>query len=246
MSKNTPPTTYGLPKKKNEVIEVLQEAYANQNLEDQEYERRLDEATNAKSIEDLQLVIFDFPASIRAKVFPKPPQTLETNPLPAKPADSSWLSDIVPSSTDTSTHTILGNENKALPVLSSSLSRISAILSNQKLDFRLAQVPETPVNIRIDSYLSGTVLDLRNEELDGKHINIDADCFMGEVKILLPRGAQIQRNVTNILGEVKIQDKQRSWIKRLTGFGSSEPPTEIRLTVNITGTVVLGGIRVVY
>lgn len=242
MSKNTPPTTYGLPKKKNEVIEILNEAYANQNLEDQEYERRLDEATNAKSIEDLQLVIFDFPAAVRNKIFPKTPASSQRPSTP----DPSWPSTLVPSKTDISTQTILGNDNLNMPVLSSSLSKISAILSNQKLDFRLAEIPATPINIRVDSYLSSTILDLRNEQLDGKVINIDVECFLGEVKILLPRGAQIQRNVSVLLSDFKVQDKQRSWIRRLTGIGASDPQPEISLTVNVTGTVLLGGLKLVY
>ncbi|MDX2305115.1 MAG: LiaF-related protein [Microscillaceae bacterium] len=230
------PTTYGLPKKREEVIEELKLAYSNQNLEDQEYERRLNEAMTAKSIEDLMLVIFDFPAEIKYRIFPK------DYSLPASQMESMNL----PMSASPKTQVILGNESRNMPEFSNALSKISSILSTQKLDFRLSLVPETPINIHIECILSSTVIDLRNENLAGKHINIHVSGALGEIKIMLPRGVSIQRNIQVVAGEFKIQDKQRSWIKRLTGIGSKETQNEIQLTVNLQGIFWLGNIRVIY
>lgn len=232
---NRPPTTYGLPKKREEVVEALNQAYANQNLEDQEYERRLHEATNAKSIEELRLVIFDFPIEIKNQIFPA------DNITPSPQTKT-----IFPPSTksDSSLQIIMGSDNRVMPEFSNALPEISAIMSNQKVDFRLSKVPETPINIRIESILSSTHIDLRNENLDGKHINIRISGFMGEVKIMLPRGVRIERNVQMVAGELKIQDKQRSWINRL--IGNQQKQEEIRLTVNITGNFWFGSIKLVY
>jgi hypothetical protein len=63
---------------------------------------------------------------------------------------------------------------------------------------------------------------------------------------MLPRGATIQRNIQLVAGEFKVQDKQRSWIKRLTGMGSKETQDEIQLTVHINGRFWLGNIKVIY
>lgn len=229
------PTTYGLPNKRTEVIEELKIAYTNQNLDDQEYERRLDEANNAKSIEDLKLVLFDFPATIKHKIFPES-KTLPVNQsggvnFPVLPGNKLQV--------------IMGNDSRNMPEFSNALPKISAILSNQKLDFRLSKVPETPINIRVECILSNSQIDLRNELLEGKIINIHINGGLGEVKILLPRGATINRGVQMIAGELKIQDKQRSWINRLTGR-NKEPQPEIQLTVNITGIFFLGEIKVIY
>lgn len=230
------PTTYGLPKKREEVIEALKLAYTNQNLDDQEYERRLNETMSAKSIEDLMLVLFDFPAEIRYRIFPR------DNSTPTSSSSPTYL----PALTDNKLQVIMGNDARNMPTLSNSLSKISAILSSQKLDFRLSQVPETPINIHIESILSSTLIDLRNENLEGKHININVSGALAEIKIMLPRGATIQRNIQLVAGEFKVQDKQRSWIKRLTGMGSKETQDEIQLTVHINGRFWLGNIKVIY
>ena len=230
------PTTYGLPKKRTEVIELLKEAYTNQNLDDQEYERRLDEANNAKSIEDLKLVLFDFPAHIKSKIFPQEAQNFPIN----QPSGS-----FLPSLPNNKLQVIMGSESKNMPEFSNALPKISAILSSQRLDFRLSKVPETPINIQVECILSGTQIDLRNDLLDGKVINIHINGGLGEVKILLPRGATINRSIQLIAGELKILDKQRSWINRLTGKSKEQLP-EIQLTVNITGIFFLGEIKIIY
>jgi hypothetical protein len=227
-------TTYGLPKKREEVVEALKSAYSSQNLEDKEYEHRLNEAMSAKSIEELMLVIFDFPSEIKFKIFPK------------NDAVSSHQTHQPTLTTGAKIQVIMGNENKQLAELSNQLPKISAIMSNQKLDFRLSQVPESTINIQIECILSSTEIDLRNQNLDGRHINIHINGALGNVKILLPRGVVIQRNIQLVAGEFKIQDKQRSWIKRLTGMGSKETQNEIQLTVNITGNFWLGNIKVIY
>ncbi|NJO00976.1 MAG: DUF1707 domain-containing protein [Bacteroidia bacterium] len=173
------PTTYGLPKKREQVIEELNLAYANQNLDDQEYERRLQEATMAKSIEELMLVLFDFPSEIKNRLFPRNPAVVTTQPAPGYAYPTPHPNSKI--------QVILGTDSRSLPEFSNSLPKISAILSTQKLDFRLSQVSEMSINLYIECILSNTTIDLRNEHLDGKHINIYISGLMGELKIMLPR-----------------------------------------------------------
>ena len=54
-------STFGLPKKREQVINLLQQAYIEQNLEEDDYEQRLTKAMAADSLETLQEVIADFP-----------------------------------------------------------------------------------------------------------------------------------------------------------------------------------------
>lgn len=237
---SSPPTTYGLPKKREEVIEALKEAYTNENLDDQEYERRLDETMKAQSIEQLRRVLFDFPAEIRYRIFPRE----DTIPAPAVSPRSPALKNTVPAISRTKVQAILSNDSRAMPELSNTTAKMSAILGNQKLDFRLSQVLETPIQLHVEAVLGNTLLDLRNEDLAGKQINIHVSGALGNIKILLPRGARIQRSVQLIAGDFKVKDKQRSWIKRLTG--SSKTTTEISLDVHITGSYWLGNIQLIY
>ncbi|OJJ13886.1 hypothetical protein BKI52_45240 [marine bacterium AO1-C] len=230
------PTTYGLPKKRDEVIEALKEAYANENLEEQEFEKRLDEAMKAASNEALQVVLFDFPAEIRNRIFPQNetlPSSTQGQNLPA----TAQVNKV---------KVIMGNDNRIMPEFSNAISRVSAFMSNQKLDFRVSKVPETPISLHIENFMSNTDIDLRNELLDGKKVNLHISGALGNIKIFLPRGVTIHRNVQMMGGSFNIQDKQRSWIKRLTGKSNKPVPADIQLEVNILGSFWLGNIKVIY
>ena len=141
---------------------------------------------------------------------------------------------------------ILGNYDRIIPEFSNTLSRVSAFLSNQKLDFRVSKVPETPITLHIENFMSNTEIDLRNELLDGKQVNLHISGALGNIKILLPRGVTIHRNVQMIGGNFNVQDKQRSWIKRITGKSNKPAPANIQLNVNILGSFWLGNIKVIY
>lgn len=234
-----PPTTYGLPKKREEVIEVLKEAYANENLEEQEFEKRLDEAVKAESVEALKLVLFDFPAEIKNKIFVR-----ESN----VPTTQTHAQVPVPAAVSPVIKVIMGNDTRTIPEFSNAISKVSAFMSNQKLDFRVSQVPETPVDLYVECFMSNTWLDLRNENLANKQINLHISGALGNIKIMLPRGASIQKNMQLVAGEYKVQDKQTSWIKRLTGKAKREqtPDDNIQLTVNILGSFWFGNVKVIY
>lgn len=56
-----PGRVYGLPKKREQVIAMLSEAYARDDLDQAEFERRLELAERAGTIEDLEALTADFP-----------------------------------------------------------------------------------------------------------------------------------------------------------------------------------------
>jgi len=230
------PTTYGLPNKKEKVIEQLNLAYSEQNLEEEEFERRLKEAVNAQSIEELKLVIFDFPISIKESIFPENKVVPTQNPSPTLPTT-------IPQN---KIQTILGEDKRNIPLLSQRMPKFSTIMGEQKLDFRLSQIAGDTIYLHFEAILSSVKIDLRNEYLGGKTLNIHVTGSFGEVRILLPRGGNIQKNIQSVAGSVSIQDKNRSWIRRFTGLGKSSNQELETFTVNLTGIYWFGEVKLIY
>ena len=61
-SQNKKPIVFGLPKMREKVLDMLGNAYSNNDLDIEEYEKRLAAAHKAQSIDELKNVIYDFPA----------------------------------------------------------------------------------------------------------------------------------------------------------------------------------------
>ena len=57
------PTAYGVPKLRRQVLERLADAYADDNLELAEYERRVHDAEQATTIDELEALVADFPGN---------------------------------------------------------------------------------------------------------------------------------------------------------------------------------------
>ena len=56
------PSEYGVPKLRRQILQRLADAYADDNLELSEYERRVRAAEYAATIEQLETLVADFPA----------------------------------------------------------------------------------------------------------------------------------------------------------------------------------------
>ncbi|WP_027000941.1 LiaF domain-containing protein [Eisenibacter elegans] len=236
-------TTYGLPKKREEVIEVLQQAFNNQNLEEEEYERRLKEANSARSVEDLTLVVFDFPHDIRRKLFPESPLARTAN----TPTEA-HLPQVIAPQEDTAL-TVMVTDTRQFAVLNEGPMRFTAIMATQKLDFRQAEVIDQDIHILVRCWLSTTVIDLRNEALDGRTLHINIHGALGEVKVMLPPGITVNRAVNVIGGDYTLKDHRRSWMYRVSDIlqlNATPPPQPAQLTVNITGRYWFGSVRLVY
>jgi hypothetical protein len=69
---------YGLAERRKEVCDLLAQAFAGDQIELEDYERRLDLVNSADSIEEVDSVIHDFPATVRAPAVPEaePPATV--------------------------------------------------------------------------------------------------------------------------------------------------------------------------
>ena len=67
------PSAYGVPKLRRQILQRLADAYADDNLELAEYERRVRAAEHATSIGQLEALVADFPDGRRVE--PRPPGT---------------------------------------------------------------------------------------------------------------------------------------------------------------------------
>ncbi len=231
-------TIYGLPKKREEVIEELQTAFTNQNLDDTEYENRLNEALAAKSIEELEMTVFDFPAEIKNKLFPQNSAIQEVK--------SSGLANHLPSEQGTDVYRAIMNEDKRqISQLGALTMNFLAVMSSQTIDFRKSQLEGNRFKLHVECLLGKTVIDLRNEDLAGKHIDIWVGGGLGEIKILLPMGGSIQQEAQFFGGNFTMKDKRKSWLRKLTGNKPAETP-QIQFSLTLHGTYWLGNVDVVY
>lgn len=233
-------TTFGLPKRREEVINMLQEAYADRNLEDDDYEQRLHTAMNAQSVEELQEVIHDFP-----NVTP-----LKKEKRPRSSPDSSYK---------TPAHylELLRSKAKNFPAIftsqnlkiDSSISypmKITTVFGNQKVDFSHAVVEGDQLVLQVESVLGETVIDLRGEGFRDKNIYLLLHNLLGEVRIILPKGVRIDNQLAPILGE--IQHGKRSMSNIFARLSGRAPKVTVNIPFNITlrGNCVLGTVRIVH
>lgn len=250
-------TTYGLPAKREEVIDVLNTAFAEQNLDDEEYENRVKEALNAKCIEELEVIVFDFPKEIKDKLFPNstqnlakqksdfPPAAFSSSTNPTTTRSRSDLANLFPAK---SVKAIFTTDKELVPVLTEQPIHFQAIFGTQKIDFRNCRFEGKRFRIDVDSILSTTVLDLRNQDLRGKHIDIFIKGVLNEIKIYIPHGGIVQKDTQLILGEYSIKDKRKGFLGQINKFlGNEQVENEsIAFTITLHGNVFLGGIKVIY
>ncbi len=247
-------TTYGLPAKREEIIDILNTAFAEQNLDDEEYENRVKEALNAKSIEELEVIVFDFPKEIKDKLFPTsnrnlanqksdfPPAAFATN---SSTSLRSELSNLFPAK---STKAIFTTDKELVGVLTEKPLHFQAVFGTQKVDFRNARFEGKRFRIDVDSIFSTTVLDLRNQDLAGKHIDIFIKGVLNEIKIYIPAGGTVQKNTNLILGEYSIKDKKNGFMSQVNKFlGNQSSQTEsINFTITLHGNTFLGAVKIIY
>ncbi|WP_338793387.1 LiaF domain-containing protein [Bernardetia sp. MNP-M8] len=286
-------TTYGLPAKREELIDVLNTAFAEQNLDDDEYENRVKEALNAKCIEELEVIVFDFPKEIKNKLFPNknisqqksdfPPAAFSSSSEKSSHSSSEFSSSSQRSSdsefsssssrmthstsefSSSKTTTHLGSElsnffparsvkaifttdKELVPVLTEQSVHFQAVFGTQKIDFRNCRFEGQRFRIDVDSIFSNTTLDLRNQDLAGKHIDIFIKGALNEIKIYIPNGGTVQKNTNLILGEYSIKDKKNGFMSQVNKFLGNEQTENkaIAFTITLHGNTFMGSVKVIY
>ncbi|AFM04351.1 protein of unknown function (DUF1707)/predicted membrane protein (DUF2154) [Bernardetia litoralis DSM 6794] len=246
-------TTYGLPAKREELIDVLNTAFAEQNLDDEEYENRIKEALNAKCIEELEVIVFDFPREIKDKLFPTSIVTQKSDFPPAafssstKPITNS-RSDLTNFFPSRSLKAIFTTDKELVPILTEKSIHFQAVFGTQKVDFRNCRFEGNRFRIDVDSIFAETTLDLRNQDLAGKHIDIFIKGVFNEIKIYIPTGGIVQKNTNLIFGDYSIKDKKNGFMNQINKFlGNETSQTEsINFTITLHGNIFLGAVKVIY
>ncbi|MDW7692690.1 LiaF-related protein [Flammeovirgaceae bacterium SG7u.111] len=214
--------SFGLPRLREKVINALSEAFVANNLDEHDYETRLQAAHNAKSIDDLSLVVHDFPN--RDQLIERRAQRQQAVPPPrrhfqhARPA-----------------HSYNAYETKDL--------RFS-LIGDCKISLRELRFND----IQLYNLIGDTVIDLT--EVEDGHETIEAEVYnaIGDTKIYVPAGTNVINSCITVIGEYKERHKGDSVWSWLNGKNKSQlPPPEPRdITVVLRGFKLIGDIKVVY
>lgn len=215
-------TIFGLEKKRGQVIEMLNEALTNNDLDITTYEQRFDIAQNAQSVEELENAIYDFPNAhlIFPHLIPKYPQ---------KP--------IVYTSQSSQILTENGKKSNFINLLGSKHITVHELRS---------------AGFVTSTGLGETVIDLREMARYCNEITIQNYNFMGSVKVKVSTNTLIRKQFVNILGEtserVRSKDNPNIFTKlfrpkhQLPMANHHEP----MMFVNIIGINLLGEISIEY
>ena len=221
------PMVFGLPKYREKVINAISEAYANNDLDVEEYERRLDIAHDAKSIEDLRNSVYDFP---------------QINSLLP-----------VPKSNNNTTES--QSQQKSYPPFRSAPYAASPAENIRKtfdeVDFfnligdkKLYSSEITKPNIKIVTGIGDTLIDLRDVAHKFTNIRVESICVIGNVRIRVPHNAKVKRNVTIIIGNTKQKQIGSSLIKKFFGMNSRQENqydyNQPEIFIEITGFKLIG------
>lgn len=245
-------TTFGLPKKREQVINMLQQAYIDQNLEDDEYENRLKQAMDANSVEDLQLVIHDFPNNpqLLESKRPKIGQNSGTTTTFGGSRGEALQQKIVHAFSrgdNTRSVAVLGSKTLDIAQEINSPLRASTYFGEHRINLQNASVKGDSLVISLETGFGSTVIDLRGIAFAHKHIQLDLMVIFGEVSILLPKGAQVNNKITPMLGEVNHKyQKVKKWIQKLIGSPKAIEKKPIPYTITLYGTCVLGEVALVH
>lgn len=150
---------YGVPEFRDKIIRRLETAYADNKLELEEYERRLELAYKAEFMEDLEVLVHDFP-------------TLQQTMDRGIDQDISEADDIAKVALIGDQH--LGPEN----FYKGRIQTLS-ILGDINIDIRRFRNCQDPIRIKIHS-------------------------FIGDIRIIIPRGMKVKNRLKSFLGDYKL------------------------------------------
>lgn len=131
---------YGVPNYRAKIIRRLETAYADNKLELDEYEKRLELAYKAEFMEDLEVLVHDFP-----------------DPQPDESREIDRETDLDISKTDDDTNiTLMGDQNLSAEDFSNRKIQSISILGDINIDVRNFRNSEKPIHIKIYSCLGDT------------------------------------------------------------------------------------------
>ncbi|MFW6274977.1 MAG: DUF1707 SHOCT-like domain-containing protein [Spirochaetota bacterium] len=141
MSDNIPEKRkYGVPELRDKIIMRLETAYADNKLELDEYEKRLELAYKAEFIEDLDALVHDFPGFQQSG---------------SRDITNDFDKEIVATGDDTKI-TLLGDQHLTAEDFSNKRIQSLSILGDVNIDIRRFRDCEEPIRIKIASLIGDT------------------------------------------------------------------------------------------
>ncbi|AZQ61404.1 DUF1707 domain-containing protein [Flammeovirga pectinis] len=235
---------FGLPKKRQKALDLLQKAFSDGDLDENDYENRLELAMKADSGEALKLVFSDFPDQYVHQI--------TSSKVVGKPVTATKL--VVHQNVDKLSLNILGGKNTVIHRLSEVPSRFFTIVGEQKISFSSEELTNAEASFEIVTVVGETKIDLRAHCLEGAVLNLRLTKVLGEVNIKVARGTRVVDQTKKVLSEYKYGLKSKSWKKRfMKTFSSDDEKNEIaqsndaptvNCTVILEGLCVLGTVNI--
>ena len=220
------PTTFGLPKLREQVIDMLEKAFVNNDLDSDDYEKRLVMAHGAQSVEELKIVIHDFPQ--KHQIFPtsnqqrSPRTSSRSNQLPAP------VQGFIQTLESADAFTLIG-------------------------DCHIAGIEVNKPNVKIVRGIGNSVIDLRDVGHKFGNIRVESYGLIGDIKVLVPANAKVKRKIFLLLGEKtqRIRSRAQSFFDRIFGSNTKTPfnfsnNTSPEINVEISGFNLIGNLVVEY
>lgn len=220
---------FGVPKTRDRVLEALSQAYINQQLETDDYENRVELAYKARTLDDLEEAIYDFPNRVQIMQRPKP-MGGATDPESRRSVSNS------------------GNFNFPFTTNTADSPMVTLIG-----DRRLSAEDFYEPSVQLIHGIGDLVIDLRSIS-DNQNLEINQFSLIGDTKILVPKGMTVRkRNFMCIIGEFRRRKRRdlSKFLGRLMGQPKSkyeEEEVEVQPTnsvLTIRGFKLIGDITIV-
>lgn len=231
-------SSYGLPEKREAVIQILQDAFVAGKLDDYDYEERVSKAIAATSLEEIRSLISDFPTNIQNRIFPSGSKSVPTLDLRRSPSTRTRSESFEP------IRGVMSDQVNRLGVIDK--VSISSIMSKQLVDFSHAEIISEESTIRAEAIMSDLTIDLRNEFLKNTTVILKLSGVMCDIRILVPKGVQTEREMSLYLGEFSHKNKKRGLLKKIN-FGKKAPEVELHAPfyLILKGSVFMGSVRLI-
>lgn len=207
---------YGVPSRRAQILQLLSEAYARDDLDEPEFERRVERAHAARTIEELDRLVSDFPE----EVVKAGPATAHFSPVPLSRGE-------------------LDREVARLDGLDAP-TRLSVIGDN-----RIQLYPEDERAVSCVSLIGDGIIDLRQLAGEPGVVLVKVAAAIGDTRIIVPRGTPVDIRLVSLIGEQKKTRGSEGFMKRLgRRLGVVEEPDRPAglpgPTVVVTGFKLIG------
>ena len=215
---------FGVPKRREEIVKLLTDAYAGDDLEQRDFEQRLERAEQARTIEELDAIVDDFPPEVVRGEVGRPSATDPAVGLSGKALDA---------------------EVQRLDAIEVS-SRVGIFG-----DKRVIARPSDERVVQFAVLFGDTVVDLRQLAGTGGAYLVKISTGFGDTRVIVPPGTDVQARHVSVIGDQRHKKKTRgSFLNRLARtLGAKPDSTETEAlpgpTVVITGFKLIGDVKII-